>query len=445
MTSTNSKNLPLPPGNFGLPVIGESISFFNDSEFTEKRYKKYGSVFKTSIFGNPTIIMIGSEANRFLFTNDNKYFSNQWPSSTRILLGSASVAVQRGGIHQKRRKILSQAFQPRALCEYTSTMEEILQNYCDKWEKTDTLTWYPEIRKYTFDVACKLLVGTDSASDTELLELFEEWIAGLFTLPIRLPWTRFSKALRCRKFLLDKIEKIVLQRQQQPVSNKDALGILLQATDDDGNRLDLEEIKDQILTLLFAGHETLTSALASMCFLLAQHPEVFKKVREEQKQLGLSQPLNSENLKQMTYLDQVIKEVLRFSPPVGGGFREVIESCEFNGYLIPKGWTVSYAVPKTHQDNNIYTEPLNFDPERFAPSRAEDKSKPFANIPFAGGMRECIGKEFARLEMKLFAAFLVREFDWQLLPDENLNNYRTSIITLKDKFKVKFKKIGSKE
>ncbi|MEL6460809.1 MAG: cytochrome P450 [Cyanobacteria bacterium J06621_15] len=445
MTSTNSQKLPLPPGNFGLPVIGESISFFNDSDFTDKRYKKYGSVFKTSIFGNPTIIMIGSEANRFLFTNDNKYFSNQWPRSTRILLGSASVAVQRDGIHTKRRKILSRAFQPRALSEYTCAMEEILQNYCEKWENMDTLTWYPEIRKYTFDVACKLLVGTDSGSDSELLQLFEEWIAGLFTLPIRLPWTRFSKALRCRKLLLEKIEKIVLQRQQQPASNKDALGILLQATDDDGHQLELEEIKDQVLTLLFAGHETLTSALASMCLLLAQHPEVFNKVREEQKQLGLSQPLNSDNLKQMTYLDQVIKEVLRFSPPVGGGFREVIESCEFNGYLIPKGWTVSYAVPKTHQDSNIYTEPLNFDPERFAPSRAEDKSKPFANIPFAGGMRECIGKEFAKLEMKLFAAFLVREYDWQLLSNENLNNYGTSIAALKDKFKVKFEKREEKE
>ncbi|AFY55027.1 cytochrome P450 [Rivularia sp. PCC 7116] len=445
MATINPKKLPVPPGNLGLPLIGETISFVRDADFTEKRYQKYGSMFKTRIFGNPTIIMIGSEANRFLFTNDNKYFSNQWPPSTRILLGPASVAVQRGNIHQKRRKILSQAFQPRALSEYTSTMEEILQDYISKWEKTDTLTWYPEIRKYTFDVACKLLIGTNKASDSELLELFEEWIAGLFTLPIRLPGTKFSKALRCRQLLLQKIEEIVLQRQQQPASNKDALGILLQAKDDDGSSLGLEEIKDQVLTLLFAGHETLTSALASMCLLLAEHTDVFRKIREEQQQLGFSQPLTAENLKQMTYLDQVIKEVLRFSPPVGGGFREVIESCEFNGYLIPKGWTVSYAVPKTHQDSSIYTEPLKFDPERFAPSRAEDKSKPFAHIPFAAGMRECIGKEFAKLEMKLFAALLAREYDWQLISENNLGNNLTSASVLKDKLKVKFRKIGNRE
>ena len=441
MTTTNPK-LPLPPGKFGLPIIGETISFLQDSDFTDKRYEKYGSVFKTRIFANPTIVMIGSEANRFLFTNDNKYFSNQWPSSTRTLLGPASISVQMGNTHQNRRKILSQAFQPRALAEYTGTMEEILHSYLHKWEKMGTLTWYPEIRKYTFDVACKLFVGIDAASNSNFIELFEEWVGGLFSIPLRLPWTNFSKALRSRKLLLKQIEEIVLQRQQQPASNNDALSMLLQATDDDGNKLSVEEIKDQILNLLFAGHETLTSAIASMCLLLAQHPEVKAAVRNEILQLGLSEPLTSENLKQMTYLDQVMKEVLRLIPPVGGGFRKVIKPFEFNGYFIPQGWSILYRVPNTHKDTSVYTDPSEFDPERFAPERAEDKSKPFANIPFGGGVRECIGKEFAKLEMKLFAALLIRDYDW-VLPDQNL-----SLITIptphpKDGLKVKFSRLNS--
>ena len=443
MTTTNPKTLPLPPGNFGLPVIGETINFIRDSDFAEKRYQKYGTIFKTNIFSSPTVVMIGSEANRFLFTNDNKIFSNKWPPSTRTLLGSASLTIQMGSTHQNRRKILSQAFQPRALAEYASTMEEILHGYFDKWQKMGTLTWYPEIRKYTFDVACKLLVGTDAANNSNFVELFEQWVAGLFSLPLDLPWTNFGKALRSRKLLLKQIEEIVLQRQQQPASNKDALGMLLQATDDDGNKLGVEEIKDQILNLLFAGHETLTSAIASMCLLLAQHPDVLEKVRKEQQELGFSQPLTTENLKQMTYLDQVIKEVLRVIPPVGGGFREVIQDCEFNGYLIPKGWAVLYNVPKTHQDNNIYSSPSEFDPERFAPERLEDKSKPFAHIPFGGGMRECIGKEFAKLEMKLFAALLVRDYEWELLPGQDLNIKSFPTPYPKDKLKVKFVRLNS--
>lgn len=111
------------------------------------------------------------------------------------------------------------------------------------------------------------------------------------------------------------------------------MGLLLQATDEDGERLSVDELKDQILTLLFAGHETLTSAVASFCQLVAQHPQVLKLAREEQQKLGVNTPLTLENLKQMTYLEQVLKEVLRLIPPVGGAFREVIKPCEIQGRL----------------------------------------------------------------------------------------------------------------
>ena len=391
------RSLPLPPGSFGLPVIGETISFLRDPNFADKRQKRYGSIFKTHLFGRPTVMAIGSEANRFLLTNENQYFSISWPYSTKVLLGSASLALQTGGEHMKRRKLLSQAFQPRALTGYVTKMESITRRYLDKWERQGTFTWYPELRSYTFDVACKLLIGTDSGSDSHLGELFEQWCNGLFTIPLRLPWTKFSRALRCREQLLAKIEEIVRQRQQQPESGEDALGLLLQAQDEQGNSLSLQELKDQVLLLLFAGHETLTSAIASMCLSLAQHPEVLAAVRAEQQQLADEEPLTLEQLKQMTYLEQVLKEVLRVIPPVGGGFREVIQECEFNGYTIPKGWSALYQIGRTHQDSSVYTMPDRFDPDRFGSERAEDKPKPFSYVPFGGGVRECLGKEFAKL------------------------------------------------
>ncbi|AHJ31571.1 cytochrome P450 [Nodularia spumigena CS-584] len=424
METTNSQTqnkLPLPPGNLGLPLIGETISFLRDPEFAEQRYQQYGPIFKTHLFGQPTIMMIGAEANRFLFSNENQNFTISWPDSTKTLLGPASLALQTGGTHQKRRKLLSQAFQPRALAGYTSKMEEITHNYLHKWQRMGTFKWYPELRNYTFDVACKLLIGTDAASDSHFGELFEEWCAGLFTIPINLPWTKFGRALRCRQQLLVKIEEIILQRQQQPHSDADALGLLLQAEDEDGNRLSLAELKDQVLLLLFAGHETLTSAIASFCLQLAQHPEVLAQALAEQQQLAIEESLTLEHLKQMQYLDQVLKEVLRTIPPVGGGFRRVIQSSEFNGYQIPEGWSVLYQIGKTHQDSSTYTEPESFDPQRFAPERVEDKQKPFGYVPFGGGVRECLGKEFAKLEMKLFAALLIREYHWELVPGQNLD------------------------
>jgi cytochrome P450 len=443
---TKSQNqLPLPPGSLGLPVIGETISFLSDPDFATKRQKKYGNIFKTHIFGSPTIMMIGAEANRFIFSGENQNFTIKWPKTVSVLLGPASLATQTGNIHQTRRKLLSQAFQPRALASYTPSMVEITNSYLQKWASLGQLTWYPELRQYTFDVACKLLVGTDTTNDRHFAELFEEWSGGLFTLPIRLPWAKFSKALKCRKQLLTKIEQIILQRQKQPIletsSEKDALGLLLNAKDEDGNSLSIDELKDQILTLLFAGHETLTSALSSFCLLLAQKPEILAAARYEQQQISCTGHLTSEHLKQMTYLDQILKEVLRVIPPVGGGFREVIQSCEFNGYHIPQGWSVLYQIGKTHQDETIYKDAQIFDPERFEPTRAEDKSKPFSYVTFGGGMRECIGKEFAKLEMKIFAALLLRGYEWELVAGQNLDLIMIPTSQPRDGLKVIFRSI----
>jgi len=316
-------------------------------------------------------------------------------------------------------------------------MENITQRYLEKWEKMETMTWYPELRSYTFDVAGKLLVGIDNGSETALGHNFETWCQGLFTMYLDLPWTKFGKAKKSRKLLLAELEKIIRDRQQGTPSDKDALSWLISGRDEEGNSLSLEELKDQVLLLLFAGHETLTSAIASFCLLLAQNPDVMAKVRAEQQQFPTTEPLTLEQLKQMTYLEQVLREVLRLIPPVRSIFRKVINACEFGGYEIPKGWTVACGINQTHQDSQLYPEPERFDPDRFSPERAP---KPFSYVPFGGGLRDCLGKEFARLEMKLFAAKIVREFEWELLPDQDLNLIAVPAQRPRDGLRVKFRR-----
>ncbi|BAZ37881.1 cytochrome P450 [Calothrix sp. NIES-4101] len=446
MTNKNTINsLPLPPGDFGLPLIGESIDFLRDPNFTKKRQEKYGSVFKTHIFGQPTIVAIGADANKYIFTNENKYFTNNWPKSTRKLLGEGSLAVQIGTEHQKRRKILAQAFQPRALSSYISTIEANTYKYFERWEKLGNFTWYPEIKNYTLDIACKLLVGIDSASQTQIGNSYKAWVDGLFSLGIKLPWTTFGKAWESRKILLQEIEKIIQERIKSNNYQSDALSLLIQAEDEEGNRLSIEELKDQILTLIFAGHETLTSAILCFCLLVAQHPQVRAAIRQEQEELGLDMPITLENLKQMTYLEQVLKETLRLIPPVGGGFRQVLETCEFNGYKMPQGWSILYQVGYTHKDIDIYPQPERFDPERFNLTKLEDKPKAFSFVPFGGGLRECIGKEFAKLEIKIFAALLVRNYQWELIPQQNLDLVTFPSPHPKEGLKVNFQKLPKNE
>ena len=430
-------HMALPPGSLGLPVVGDTLNFLQDSQFAKKRHQQYGPIFKTSIFGQPTVFVRGQEASLFVLTNDNQYFVASFPASTKALLGPLSLTLQTGADHQNRRKLLFQAFGPRALVGYIGAMENITQRYLEKWEKMETMTWYPELRNYTFDVAGKLLVGIDNGSETALGHYFESWCKGLFTMYLDLPWTKFGKAKKSRKLLLAELEKIIRERQQGTPSDKDALSVLISGCDEEGNSLSLEELKDQVLLLLFAGHETLTSAIASFCLLLAQNPDVMAKVRAEQQQFPTTEPLTLEQLKQMTYLEQVLREVLRLIPPVRSIFRKVINACEFGGYEIPKGWTVACGINQTHQDSQLYPDPDRFDPDRFSPERSP---KPFSYVPFGGGLRDCLGKEFARLEMKLFAAKIVREFEWELLPDQDLDLIAVPAQRPRDGLRVKFRR-----
>ncbi len=430
--------LPLPPGDFGLPVIGETLNFLREKNYAQKRQAKYGPIFKSHVFGSPTIFLAGATANTFLFANENKYFEATWPPSTRTLLGPASLAVQGGTFHRDRRKLLFQAFQPRALASYIPQMEEITQRYLDKWEKEKKITWYPEVRSYTFDIASTLFVGSDRQTHPDIFHYFENWTTGLFSIPLNFPWTKFGKALRSREKLLKEIEEIILKRQQTEQLGDDALGLLLQAKDENDQGLELAELKDQILLLLFAGHETLTSAIASFCLLMSQYPDIFQKIRAEQEQVNLEFPLTLDSLKSLTYLDQVLKEVLRFLPPIGGGFRKVIADCEFQGYQFPKNWLVQYQIEATHRDRDFYTEPDQFDPERFNPERSEDKQQSFGYVAFGGGLRECLGKEFARLEMKIFASYLIKNYQWDLLPDQNLEILSIPTPRTRDGLKVNF-------
>ncbi|MEM9007648.1 MAG: cytochrome P450 [Cyanobacteria bacterium P01_F01_bin.86] len=438
--SQSTPALSLPPGEFGLPFLGETLNFFRDPNYAAKKHQQYGPVFKTRLLGSPTVFVKDAVANQFVLANENTYFQVSWPPSTQALLGNVSLALQTGGVHQNRRKLLAQAFMPRALSGYIATIQQITAAYAQQWAEQGQLTWYPQLRDYTLDVACKLLVGLDQGSQTELGHQFETWCKGLFSIPLALPWTRFGQAKQSRKQLMALIEATIRERQQATTEpGKDTLGLLLQARDDNGNGLDLTELKDQILLLLFAGHETLTSAIASYCMLIAQHPPVWEKLRAEQQAFDPTAPLTLDALKQMPYLDQVLCEVLRLIPPVGGGFRKVLQTCEINGYQIPEGWTVLYGINQTHLNPQAYPQPDAFRPERFATEASGIQSK-YGYVPFGGGIRECLGKEFARLEMKLFAVHLLRHYTWELLPDQDLSMVVVPTPHPRDNLRVRFKR-----
>jgi retinoid hydroxylase len=442
VSQPSTASLPLPPGKSGLPWIGETISFLTDPDFATKRRQQYGAIFRTHIIGRPTVVMSGAAANKFILATHFDKFSwrDGWPDNFKELLG-ASLFLQEGAEHQRNRKLLMPAFHGKALVNYVETIDEITDRYLVKWSQTGELKWFPELKNLTFEIASVLLIGSaPGAETTELSRLFTELTNGLFTLPLNWSYTTYGRAIAARDKLLAHIETVVLARQQQPT--QDALGLLVQSQDEDGNRLSVDELKVQALLLLFAGHETTTSLIASLCLALAQHPEILTQARAEQVQIGLNTPLAIDSLKQMTYLDRVLREVERMYPPVGGGFRGVVEEFEFNGYRVPKGWQVLYRIPEAHFDEAVYPHPTSFDPDRFAPERYEYKPSDYTFATYGGGSRICIGMAFAQMELKIMAAKLLRHYSWELLPNQNLTLDPIPTLHPRDGLKVKFQQLA---
>lgn len=415
------QTLPLPPGSLGLPFLGESLNFLFDSQFADKRQAKYGNVFKTHILGRPTVVMMGPEANGFILSSHMDHFSwrEGWPGTFRELLGE-SLFLQEGEQHRRNRKLLMPAFHGKALESYFDTMVNISQNYLKQWEQTGTFTWFGEMKKLTFEIASKLLIGSEPGEMTDRLsQWFTDLTNGLFMVPLRWRWTPYGRALQARDQLLAHIQKVVEERMTHPT--QDALGLLVQSEDENGDRLTMEELKVQALLMLFAGHETTTSMLTSLVMALAQNPQVLERARQEQQALAAGGALSLGQLKQMPYLDQILKEVERLYPPVGGGFRGVIKSFVFNGYRVPAGWMALYRIDAAHKDERCYTNPQEFDPDRFSAERAEQKRYDFSLVGFGGGPRVCLGLAFAQLEMKIVAALLLRQYQWTLLPNQDLS------------------------
>jgi cytochrome P450 len=435
----------LPPGSLGLPVIGETLSFLLDPQFIEKRYEQYGSIFKSSLLGKPTVFMIGPEAVEFVLSSHMDHFSwrEGWPENFKQLLGE-SLFVQDGEEHRKNRRLMMPAFHGQALARYVTTMESITQGYLQKWEQKQEFTWFEEFKQLTFDIASQLLVGASPGSEVaHLSQLFTTLTNGLFAInPLPLPITQYGRALAARDKLLQHITEIVHQRQQHPTN--DALSLLVQARDEEGNGMSLKELTAQAMLLLFAGHETTTSMLTWICLELGRHPEMLQRAREEQLSLASGEAMSLEKLGKMQYLDQILSEVERLHPAVGGGFRGVIKPFEFNGFQVPAGWTVSYSIPGTHELPSIYPEPKRFDPDRFSPGRQEHKQKPLTLIGFGGGPRICLGIAFAKLEMKIVVAQLLRNYQWELLPQQSLDPVRIPTRRPKDGLRVRFKRLEEK-
>ncbi|KAI5684549.1 hypothetical protein M9H77_05777 [Catharanthus roseus] len=432
---TRKSSLNIPPGSFGWPIFGETVQFLGSNRdgkagsFVKQRMDKYKSpVFRTCLMGEKVAVLCGPAGNKFLFGNENKLVHVWWPSSTRKLLENC-LSTSVGDEAKRTRKMMSHFVSPDALMRlYIKTVDLITQQHINThWQGKEALKVFPVVKLYTFELACRLFMRLeDSEHIGKLAALFSIFLKGVISIPINFPGTRFHQALWATRAVREELVMIVKERraaleQKRASPSQDLLSHLLASPDEDGKFMSEMEIVNNILLLLFAGHDTSSVAITLLIKTLAELPQVYANVLREQNEIALSKGegefLNWEDIQKMKYSWNVMCEVMRQWPPVMGAFREALVDIQYAGYDIPKGWKLYWSPASTHADPSFFPDTETFDPSRFEGAGPI----PFSYVPFGGGPRMCFGKEYARVEILVFLHNIINKFRWTLqIPNEKI-------------------------
>jgi cytochrome P450 len=355
--------------------------------------KHVGRFFQIPIPGFSPYVVFGSEAARkVLVTDRNKVLWRNTDPVTDLL--RRGVLVTDGEEHDHYRGLMETPFHPSQLSKYTDMMIKQTERVMSTWQDGQTVDMLVEGRKIALLIIMQTLFNKDAWHDipmiwNPILKTIKYISPGIWILWRKIPRLGYGKSL---KAIDDYLYAIIADRRRQTIDHRpDFLQHLIDAGLSD------DIIRDQMLTMLIAGHDTSTALLAWTFALLGQHPEIHEKVIQEIDQAEGKYPL----------LDNVIKESLRLYPPIHIGNRRVAEDMEFTEGTVPAGKRMFYSIYLTHRDPEIWENAEQFCPERFSHGR---KTPPMSYIPFGGGPRSCIGAAFGQAEARIVIAHLLKNF-----------------------------------
>ncbi len=369
-------------------------------------YRRIGRIFQIPLSAFHPYVVGGPEANRKILVSERSKLLWRNPDPVTDVL-RRGVLITDGEEHEHFRRLMEPHLHPSVLPNYAETMVAETDWVASLWQDGQVVDMLVEGRKIALLIILRSLFGVDAWDDlpriwAPVLKTIEYISPGPWILWRRIPRPSFRKQL---KTLDDYLHGIVHARRAG-IPQQDLLQHLIDAGLDD------DRIRDQMLTMLIAGHDTSTSLLAWTFFLLGSHPEIYRQLMLDVRTALGTQPPGASPAWQPPLLDQVIKESLRLYPPIHIGNRIVVEDMEFYGQRVPAGERLFYSIYLTHRDPAYWQSPDDFCPERFVHGR---KTPPFAYVPFGGGPRACIGAAFGHAEARLVLGRLLQCFDFELV------------------------------
>ena len=448
--------IEFPPGpNYILPYrlvrkfLHDPLKLLTDISHTygDIAHFKFGSQ-NVYFLNNPNYI------EDILVTNYRKFIKSRGLQVSKRLLGNGLVTSE-GEYHDLQRHLIQPTFYPKRIKSYSDMMTKQANNMCNSWHDGAILDIHKEMTKLTLAIICKTVLGYDIDPEHDevgdalltcmkyfnrLLMPFGELIEKIPLLPINKGFQKAKKDLDSIVYNIIKEHRKKLDKGDDKESHDDLLLTLLQAQDEEAGigRMTDEQLRDEVMTIFLAGHETTANALTWTYYLLSENPLIETRLQEELYSIfGNSRtPITVDDVPKLQYTEKVLTESMRLFPPAWALGRQAIDDYKVGGYSVPKGSIILMSQYVMHRDPRYFPEPDRFYPDRWTEEFKKQLPR-FSYFPFGGGIRGCIGEPFAWLEGILLIATICKQWRLKHVPSHKVE--LKPLITLRPKYGMQMK------
>jgi cytochrome P450 len=417
----------VPPGPKGNPLLGNFLAFKDDMlGFLEAAARDYGDVVRVRFAHMRMYLLFHPDAIEETLVKRNKDFAKNVTEQAWFTLLGNGLLISDGEFWRRQRRLMQPAFHRQRIAGYGTVMATYTERMLERWEDGQTRDIHADMMRLTMEVVAKVLFSADleeQSNDvgTALDVVLREFATQMLT-PVQVPMAIPTPANRRFRRAIETLESIIYQiieerrSGDQALASDDLLSMLLEVQDEEetadafGRRMSDQQLRDEVMTLFLAGHETTANALSWCWYLLSQNPDVEARLAAEVDEVLGRRPPAAPDVARLRYTEQVAKEAMRLYPPVWFlEGRRAIRDTEVAGYHVPKGTVLGLAPWVVHRDARFFHEPERFNPDRWTEQTGKQLPR-YAYFPFGGGPRLCIGQPFAMMEATLILAAIAQRY-----------------------------------
>jgi len=432
-------HLPTAPGR--LPVIGHMAAYARDPLKFLERASRLGPLVQMDFLNFQSVLVNDPELiEQILVTEHRSFQKDRYLRDLKRALGEGLLTSE-GDFWLRQRRLAQPAFHKERIAEYGRTMVECAEHELSRWREGEERDVHADMMRVTLDIVGKTLFGADVSDRAAEVAHGLEGLMERYGDPVAMGvpnWDKLPTPLnrRVERAIrnLDRVVRDMIRERKKRGEGRDLLSMFLAARDDDGTGMSEQQLRDEVLTLFLAGHETTAITLSWTWMLLSQNPHVARKLHEELDAVLGGRAPTAADMTRLPYAERVIKESMRLYPPAWSLGREAIRDVQIGPLAVKKGTNLWIAQWALHRDARWFDDPERFDPDRWA-GDLQKRIPKYAYFPFGGGPRLCIGNAFAMMEAVLVLATFAQRFQLDLVPGQLLEGVPS--ITLRPKHGIR--------